>query len=240
MNMIIRNLRYILAIISLMVAVSLVLFSAYHPAQAQQANGEVCVRAFQDANGNGIRDLNDVPLQGGISANLLNEQGVIVASALLANSPTVTRGLICFQSLPAGQYTLEVTSADFKPTTPTSLTTVIQGGDTPEVPYVMEFGGQDLSLAPASDASQVMVEDDPASVLTRIMISALGALAALIVMTLLGLVIYLVAFRGRLRRVEAAAVDYRRPAGSAGTRTTGTTPVVTVNPTDTSEFRPKN
>ncbi len=236
-----KFMRLMFATVGLMAAAGLLLFGLHHPVQAQSANGEVCVRAFQDANGNGIRDLNDVPLQGGISANLLNEQGVIVASALLANSPTVTRGLICFQSLPAGQYTLEVTSADFRATTPNTLTTVIQGGDVPEVPYVMDFGGQELSAASAPSSS-VEPADDPAAVLTRIMISILGALAAAIAMTLLGLLIYLIRFRGRLRAAEAAAVDYRRPAGIADARTTGSTSVVTVSPpdpTDTSEFRPK-
>lgn len=230
------------------VAVSLMLFTLIQPmsSQAQQssdgdADGQVCVRGFQDVNGNGIRDLNDAPLQGGISANLLNEQGVVIASALLDNSPTVTRGLICFQFLSVGQYTLEVASADYRPTTPNTLTTIVQGGGTPEVPYVMEFGAHQLSLLSA-DAASVSVQADPASVITRVLVSSLGAVAALIVMALLGLLIYRIRFRERLRQAQTEAIDYRRPAGVSSTRTTGSMPVVNVHPTsptDTSEFRPK-
>jgi hypothetical protein len=203
------------------------------------ADGEICVRAFQDINGNGIRDLNDPPLQGGISANLLNEQGIIIASALLDNSPTVTRGLICFQFLPAGQYTVEVISANYRATTPNTLTSIVQGSGS-EVPYVMDFGGHDLALA-SQNSTVPPEQQDAGTVLTRVLVALLGAFAALIVMTVIGFIIYLVRYRGRLRRAEAEAVDYRRPTTS--TRTTGSIPVVTVSPpvdpTDTSEFRPK-
>jgi hypothetical protein len=211
-------------------------------AQETNADGEICVRAFQDLNGNGVRDLNEPPLQGGISTNLMNEQGIIIASALLDNSPTVTRGLICFQFLPAGQYTVEVVSADYRATTPNTLTSVVQGGDTAEVPYVMEFGGHDLSLV-SSETASVPAQADAGTVLTRVLVSLLGAVAVLIVMTVLGLMIYLVRFRGRLREAQASAIDYRRPVDQSTTRTTGSMPTVNVSPpvdpTDTSEFSPK-
>ena len=57
-----------------------------------QTGGQFCVRSFEDRNGNSTLDPGEPLLTSGISANLLNAESVIVASALLADSPTAAPG----------------------------------------------------------------------------------------------------------------------------------------------------
>jgi hypothetical protein len=221
MNAMEKNRGYRLTAIMLVVVL---LSCAAVRAQDTSADGEFCVRAFEDTNANRVRDLNEPPLQRGISANLLDVNGVVVASALLDNSPQAARGLICFQFLPPGQYTIEVSSADYTPTLGSVMTNVVQAG---EVPYVMEYGATRLGAAVgASNTPQTEVNVEGA--VPRIALSLAGAAAAMFIMSLLGMVIYLVAYLPRLRRASATPIDdtYRRPP-------TGTMPRVT----DTAEVR---
>lgn len=220
-----KSLRYSITIMLLAGVLAL-----YLPVLAQQnsADGEFCVRAFEDTNSNGVRDLNEVPLQGGISANLLDGNGIIIASALLDNSPTLARGLICFQFLPAGQYSIEVVSADFTATTANMMTNVVQAG---EVPYVMDFGASRIPVNPEI-APEVADNEITEAKVMRVVVSVAGAVGSVIIMSLLGFLIYLIAYRGRLRReMQQIPADayYQRPA------TTGSTPRVT----DTGEYRRK-
>jgi hypothetical protein len=220
-----NNLRYSL---TLMLLFGILVFAFPVLGQQNSADGEFCVRAFEDSNGNGVRDLNEVPLQGGISANLLDANGIIIASALLDNSPTLARGLICFQFLPAGQYSIEVVSADFNATTANVMTNIVQAG---EVPYVMDFGAHRIPVNPETAAEIVDTENSEAKFM-RVVVALGGAVGAIIVMSLLGFLIYLIAYRGRLRReIQQMPVDgyYQRPP------TTGSIPRVT----DTGEYRRK-
>jgi hypothetical protein len=206
----------------------MILFTPFSSVMAQSADGEFCVRAFEDLNGNGVRDLNEPPLQRAVSANLLDANNIVVASALLDNSPQMARGLICFQFLSPGQYTIEVTSAEFTPTTSRSMTNVVRSG---EVPFVMEFGaarpGVSAGAAVQGESPEVSVEQ----ALPRIAVSLAGAAAAFLVMLIVGFLIYLVVYRPRLKRAMTTPSDdyYRRPP------TTGSIPRVT----DTGEFRKK-
>lgn len=211
--------------------VLLSLLAAGIMAQSNNADGEFCVRAFADTNGNGVRDLNEAPLQGGISANLLDASGIVIASALLDNSPTQARGLICFQFLPPGQYAIEVVSADYNATTVNVMTNVVRAG---EVPYVMDFGAHQvggLTAAAATD-DQTLSE----SQVMRIVVALGGAVGAIVAMSFLGFLIYLIGYRGRLRRVAAPAAGdeyYRRPSSTA--TSTGGYPAVR----DTGEYGQK-
>jgi hypothetical protein len=55
---------------------------------AAQTGGQFCVRAFEDRNGSGARDGGEPLLTRGLAVNLLNAEGVTVASGLLESSPT--------------------------------------------------------------------------------------------------------------------------------------------------------
>jgi hypothetical protein len=176
-----------------------------------QSGGDFCVRAFEDLNGNGVRDTADSTafeplLRAGIGADLLNEGGVVVGSALLADSPTADQGVICFQFLPDGQYTIQITSADYRATTPDTMTAAIRTG---ELPAVMELGVQSLLVAPSvvPDAPAV----NPNAQLERVLVAAAVALGVAVVMQLLGLVLYAVRF-GRKRKADLGATGSYKPA----------------------------
>src|SRR5688500_4092395 len=102
-----------------------------------QSGGQLWVRSFEDRNGNGVREPGEPFLTQGISVNLLNADGVIIASALLDESPNAAQGLVGFQLLPPGQYSVSVTSADYTATAQETFTTTVS--DT-GVPPVLEFG----------------------------------------------------------------------------------------------------
>jgi len=191
-------------------------------AVAQQSGGQLCVRSFEDRNGSGTLDAGEPLLTRGVSINLLDAGGITIASALLDDSPTAAQGVVCFQFLAAGQYSVVVTSADFTATTPATVTTTISEGG---LPTVVEFGGQRAGVPTvlpggAGATSTVPLEENQ---LARILISALAAMVVVAGMVFLGLLVYGVAFRGR------------RPPAAAGLdpRTTGSTPAVPLR--DTSE-----
>lgn len=164
-------------------------------AQAQ-GGGQFCLRAYQDRNGNAVLDAGEPFITAGVSANLLNADNVIIASATLDDSPTAAQGVICFQFLEPGQYTLTVTSADYTPTTADTMTASIAAGT---LPTVMEYGAQriEAQVVPTEPASPVQgLLDDP-DLPQRVVISALGALLIMAGMVVLGGFIYLIAFRAR-------------------------------------------
>lgn len=172
-----------------------------------QSGGQFCVRAFEDANANGRLDEGESLLTRGISVNLLDSSNVTIASALLDQSPTAQQGVVCFQFLPPGQYTIQISSAEFRATTPASITTVIAGDGRPEV---VEFGGQRFqpltpTTAPAGTAA--IVDQDQ---LIRIVVSAIAALVVVTGMVILGSLLYWFLFRRR----PAPTPDMRRTTGS--------------------------
>jgi hypothetical protein len=210
------------------IAVVLLIGSTVH---AQTSGGQFCVRAFEDTNANGKLDAGEALLTHGINVNLLNAQNVTIASALLDQSPTAAQGVVCFQFLAAGQYTINISSAEYKATTPASITTTISDNGTPTV---VEFGGQSL-VAPTNNAGANTGVTTPAAdaettQLVRILIATAGTLVVIIGMSILGFIVYMLAFG-------------RRPSPSDARLTTGTMRAVdkrettgnmkTVNVTDT-------
>ncbi len=189
------------------------------PAAMAQTGGQFCVRAFEDRNSNGIRDTGEPLLNSGVSADLLNAEQIVIASALLSDSPTAVQGIICFQMLAEGQYSLVVTAAEFTPTTPNTLTASISDGT---LPTVMEFGARRLDMAPAAaePAASPLSDRD---MLARMVLSGLGALVAMAGMVVLGVLIYLVIMRPRPAYAPAYPEAVRE---AAPTPTPGSIPPV--------------
>jgi hypothetical protein len=193
---------------------------------AAQTGGQFCVRAYEDRNSNAQFDLSEREpfITRGVSADLLNAENIVVASALMDTAPTAAQGVICFQFLEAGQYSIVVTSADYSPTTPDTFTASISDGT---LPTVVEYGAQRMAASESATntSTQPVSILDQRDVLQRIVLSALGSLLVVAGMIVLGVLIYLVAFR----RADAAVTDYyQRPP------TTGSTP--SVNIIDTTEL----
>lgn len=191
------------------------------------ASGQFCVRAFEDRDVNGQIDAGEPLITRGLGANLLDSTGVIIETALLDNSPTSSQGIICFLNLSIGQYTMEITSADFVPTTADNMTVNITSNpDTQRT--LFEYGGQRIENALAAENR---ITDDTGKLteaeVERIALSTGGAIIAMIGSALIGLFYYLVLISGRRRRARRGnAYDPRMTTGS----------MRSVQPSDTGEY----
>lgn len=165
-----------------------------------QNGGQFCVQAYEDRNNNAVRDAGEPQLTRGVSAELLNTEGIVIASALLEESPAATRaqGIICFQFLPEGQYTLVVSSPDYTPTTPQRQTSQIAPG---QLPTRMEYGAAALNAAVANTARTLTAVEREA-LIERLIIAVISALLVMIVTVLVGVFIYWFGLRSRLRLAE--------------------------------------
>lgn len=172
-----------------------------------QSGGQFCVRAFEDTNANARLDEGESLLTRGISVNLLDSSNVTIASALLDQSPTAQQGVVCFQFLPPGQYTIQISSAEFRATTPASITTVIADDGRPEV---VEFGGQRIQPLTATTAPAATAASAEQDQVIRIVVSTIAALVVIVGMVILGSLLYWFLFRRR----PALAPDARRTTGS--------------------------
>jgi hypothetical protein len=172
---------------------------------AQQGGGQVWVNAFEDRDGDGTRDPNEPFITRGITVDLLDAGGVIVASALLDDSPNASRGLVGFQRLDPGTYTVVVTGADWTPTTETSFTPTIEAN---VMPTVLWYGAQRISAAPVDESPSAAPLVD-AEVL-RIAVSLLGAIIVMGVVSVIGFLIYLLAFARRAPKAVKASTGSMR------------------------------
>lgn len=204
----------------LLLAVMLVM--AAFPIQAQ--DGQFCVQAFEDRDGDGQRDPGEPPITRGIGANLLNASGIVQQTALIDNAPTSAQGVICFLNLPDGQYTMTITSADYSATTLDNMTVDLDA-ETSTLTTLFEFGAQRLNdpLA-ALDAETAEGELDEAT-LERIIVAAIGALIVMVGTAFVGLILLAILRRGRMQRLRqqygsSGPTDYRRAT------TTGSNPII--------------
>ncbi len=197
------------------------LFCLMLPAAAQTSGGQVCVLAFEDRNGDGEPAANEPRITRGISITLADEQGIIIASGLMEDSPTSASGNYCFQRLEAGQYRLRIASADYTPTTPTEFLTAVTGTDV----QVFEYGGQLIPVSTTTTTTSgetdlTLSEAEQRSLLTRLLISGGGALLVMAAMGVIGAILYFVF--GRRSPAPAAAYS----TGSMPPVSTGAMPPV--------------
>ena len=183
----------------------LVLISA--AALAQNDGGQFWVRMYEDGNGNGTRDAGETLLTEGVAVSLLNAEGVVIASGLLDDSPNASQGLVGFQYLPPGDYTVVITSPDYEATTEQQFARTIAGDATPTV---VEYGGQPISAAGAASTTAPrglfglpIYLGEPSQV-ARVALSLLGALVVVGVMTVLGLLVFSLTVRRRQRAERQA------------------------------------
>jgi hypothetical protein len=191
----------------------ILLLAGVAPMLAQESSsGQFCVRAYEDSNANASLDAGELVLSGGLSVNLQDERSVTIASALMDQSPTSAQGIVCFQFLQPGEYTISISSAQFQATTPTSLTTTVEAQG---APTVMEFGAQRISTigtpAAASVTNGLPIELGDQERLIQIALAVLAGLVVIAAMIVVGVLVYLVAF-GRRRSVPPR--DSRRTTGS--------------------------
>lgn len=97
-------------------------------AAAQDSGGQFWVQAFEDRNGDGVHDPGEPFLTSGVSVDLLNADGVVMASGTLDDAPFASRGFIGFLYLSPGSYTAVISSPDLTPTTAERVDVTITQG----------------------------------------------------------------------------------------------------------------
>lgn len=179
---------------------------------AQEAGGsQIWVRVFEDRNGNAVRDAGEPLVTRGVSADLIDSSGTAIRSALLDTEPNASQGLIAFQFLTPGAYTVVLTSADLTATTPNQFSVTLEAG---AMPLVVDYGGQ--RVAPVAATIEPSAADMEQRELLRIGIAGVVALIVVGGMISLGLLIYALILRPNT--IRTAEREYMRErATSTGT-----------------------
>ena len=211
---------------------------------AQQGEGQVCVRSFEDRNQNATFDANEPLITQGVGVNLMDALGVTIDSKLLDDSPIAAQGMVCFQQLPLGDYTVLITSADYSAVTLTSFSALVVAGS---VPIRFDFGGQLISSDSNSSPSATSASSATQSGgMQGILFGLIGAIVVMGVLIITGMLIYFGVFRRRLNRLVALQGTgsfrpvtgpmpaYRQPGTGSmpayrETPTTGSMPAVEAN-----------
>lgn len=163
-----------------------------------QDTGQICVQSYEDRDGDGLRDADEAAIAGGIGASLRNAAGVTIASQLLEDSPFAAKGLICFDLLLAGDYSISLTSAEYNATTASSFAASVNPG---AAPALFEFGARSLRAAQSSGESGAGFAIDPAA-LDSALRGLVGSFIVVMIMSVVGLLIYFLLFRRRLKRAS--------------------------------------
>lgn len=174
---------------------------------AQQGGGQLWVNAFEDRDGDATRDPNEPFITRGITVDLLDANGVIVASALLDDSPNASRGLVGFQRLDPGTYTVIVTGADWRATTGETFTQTLEED---VMPTVVWYGAQRIAAAPVAETpppTAFMVNDE----VLRLAISLLGAVIMMGGLSVIGCLIYLLVYARRAPKPVKTTTGSMRP-----------------------------
>lgn len=202
---------------------------------AAQSTGQVYVQTFEDRNGNGMRDAGEPQLTGGIAVNLLNADGIVVASALLDDSPNAARGLVGFQQMRPGDYSIEINSAQYTATTPTTFNITVNDSGVPEV---LLFGAQPALAAADATPADAAAQGLPSEILgldmsgvdpqmMQIAAASIGTVTTLCGMIVLGFVLYLLTLhRAMNRALKADARSTTMGMRAVSTTSTGTFPTV--------------
>jgi|WetSurMetagenome_2_1015567.scaffolds.fasta_scaffold59071_2 uncharacterized protein (DUF2141 family) len=138
--------------------------------QQQQGVGEICVRAFNDINGDGTYTAPDEPLLANVTFILSNETGRI-ASYKTDGTEDVA---YCFGNLAVGQYTVQArpdaNKVKGKATTPGQWVVPLASGAQYDIAYGVNLGAQPES----NQASAGSTSSGGMSTIGRIALGLLG------------------------------------------------------------------
>lgn len=171
-------------------------------AQTSLGTGQLCVRAFEDRNGNGQEDPREPRITRALNLTLRNDAGVVIDSGFMEESADAANGTFCFQRLPAGQYAVAVSSAVYLPISQNEFLTVVQENTAPQVfPYPAQL--RPVVVETGNDANQPDFTLTPAereALLRRLLIAGIGSAIVIGAMAVVGALIAFVYFRGGRRR----------------------------------------
>lgn len=168
----------------------LLLLTAAASLAAQEGGGQFCLRSFEDRNGNGTLDPGEPPLTAGVSADLRDADGLVVASGQLDSSPMAAQGVVCFQFLQSGDYTLLVSDSMRQAGGGVIFTRRVEDGG---APTLVDYAAP--RQAPARAAAPTQGANGLAQWLPRVALSLLGALMVVGAMLALGALIWFFALR---------------------------------------------
>ncbi len=135
--------------------------------RAQTGNGQICVLAFEDINGNGLKG-DDEPLLAGVGFTLSDETGVKGSYSTDGNSEPY-----CFGNLPPGSYTVQARGpANLEATTAGQWAISLASGAQFDVMY----GAQATGAAAATPATGGSTGGSGFTTLGRIALGGLGLL----------------------------------------------------------------
>jgi hypothetical protein len=173
-----------------------------------QDTGQVCVQSYEDYDADGRRDAGESAIASGIGASLQNAAGVTIATRLLEDSPFAARGLLCFEQLPAGDYGISVTSAEYTGVAESTFAATVNPG---AAPALLEFGARPLDAATGRESAGIAVDSAAAIAAAK---AFFGSMVAGALMSVIGLLVYLLIFRRRMRR--ASRMPNASPAPAVG------------------------
>ena len=138
-------------------------------AAAQQGAGQICVLAFNDQDGNGVRDA-DEPLLAGVGFTLADAAGVKGAYKSDGLSEPY-----CFGSLAAGAYTVQARgAASLEVTTPGQWAISLANGAQFDVTYGARQSGSGAAQPAAGGDQSATTSGSSMSTLGRIVLGVLG------------------------------------------------------------------
>lgn len=162
-----------------------------------QGGGQFCVRSFEDRNNNADYDASEPFITRGVSANLMDANGVIIATASLESSPTAAQGIMCFQRLEAGQYTVTVTSAAYAASTSNVFTQEI-GSDV----AVVDYGGRLIVAENTIVTTTNTTAQSSRTQVQGLLFGVIGAALVMGAMLVLGAFVYVLVFSKRLAAIR--------------------------------------
>lgn len=164
---------------------------------AQAETGAICVAAFADTNGNGLREETETPLAG-VNVNLSTE-GVIITSYVTVGEEDQH----CFENLLPGIYTLTFTdSPTYRTTTANEGTFALAVGQRLTInPFgAVPVSSDDLRAVVAAQVVAAEETDEPLETSTRLLLSTAASMAVMLFMIGVGAVILGVISGGRRKQ----------------------------------------
>ena len=175
-----------------------------HVATQPATVGAICITTFADANGNGLREVEEAPLAG-VMINLTTG-GAIVAIHIMGDN----QAQYCFEQLVPGIYTVTFTDSPlYRTTTANEGTFQLEAG---QRLTINDFGAVPTGVSGlrAQVAAASATDDEPMERSTRLLLATGGSTSVMLLMVGVGAVI-LGVMSGRTRKQRSAASQPPRP-----------------------------
>lgn len=156
---------------------------------AQDAQGRICVAAYNDANQNGTREPME-PLLADVVVTLQNEQAISVGNYVTTGQAEP----YCFEALAPGVYLLNFSGGMVSPTGENDFAITLTAGG---IPAQVQFGAVRAEALPVAGSgmpeTSLIAADD--NTVLRVAIALAGALVVMVGLAAVGLLIFWLRYR---------------------------------------------